>query len=214
MKGNEGSILRAVAAGSTIDGEELLAPTTLALKPGETIALRGANGSGKTTLLKLLAGRLTPSHGKVLLYEKQVDERRKEVRESIASLIGTPALYPDLTVIEQLTLIATTWGFKQDATREKADEMLSTFGIEKLAHRFLLELSSGQTQLYYLAATFIRPCKILLLDEPEQRLDDDRKSLLAAAMLTLKARGTAIIFATHDDVLAEQVADRIVRLES
>src|SRR5690606_27230680 len=89
---------------------------------------------------------------------------------------------------------------------------LEVFGISSLANRFAHELSSGQRQLVSLAVTFARPANILLLDEPEQRLDPQRRDGVAAAMREARDRGAAIVFATHDPALVSSVADTKVHI--
>ncbi|QIM19685.1 ABC transporter ATP-binding protein [Leucobacter coleopterorum] len=177
-----------------------MSPTSLRLGSGSCVALRGANGAGKTTLLRVLAGRLRATAGSVTLAGVPLDERRSDQRAAIAALIEPPTLYPDLTLRDQLTLISAAWGVGDP------DQALRRFGIEALHERFPHELSSGQRQLVSLAVTFARPCSVLLLDEPEQRLDPDRRQLVAAAILEARDRGVAVAFATHDQRLAERVA--------
>lgn len=184
----------------TIEDFSLLPATSLRLEAGACVAVRGANGAGKTTLLRVLAGRLRATAGSVTLDGVPLDERRSEQRAAIAALIEPPTLYPDLTLQDQLELIAAAWGGGDP------EEALQRFGIEALRERFPHELSSGQRQLVSLAVTFARPCSVLLLDEPEQRLDPDRRGLVAEAIIAARDRGVAVAFATHDPALVERVA--------
>lgn len=204
--------LEARGVGRTIDGEVLLSPTHLTLVSGQCLAVLGQNGAGKTTLLRILAGKLRPSEGEVTLTGRVIDERDVFIRRCIASLIGVPAFYPDLTVAEQLALINATWGIPVGESQTIVAESLESFGISNLKDRFVHELSSGQTQMFYLAATFIRPCQVLILDEPEQRLDPSRKDALVEAVLEAKSGGAAIVFTSHDASLVDRLADATVDL--
>lgn len=201
-----------------VDGAELLAPVSADLAQGECVAILGPNGSGKTTLLRSLAGRVRPTSGTVTLDSAPLDERRTEVRRRIAPLIDPPALYPDLTLGDHLRLIETVWLAENTKDRRNAVTpglgvaALDAFGISHLADRFPHELSSGQRQLTSLAVTFSRPADFLILDEPEQRLDESRRRLVGEAILAAQARGVAIAFATHDGELVDRVADRSVRV--
>lgn len=201
-------LIRARGVGYAIDDEPLLSPVDIDLAAGEIVALRGPNGSGKTTLLRMLSGKLWPTSGDAHFGEGPADERRPEMRAAVSALIGTPAVYPDLTVREQLQLILATWGLAPDDADARVDAVLEEFAIAHLQRRFAHELSSGQSQLYALATAFVRPFEILLLDEPEQRLDADRRDLLADAILRAREGGAAILFASHDAQLVEDVADR------
>ncbi|AZZ56854.1 ABC transporter ATP-binding protein [Rathayibacter iranicus] len=195
-------------AGCFVDDQPLLAPVDIEIAFGERVAVRGVNGAGKTTLLRMLSGRMRPTVGEVLFENAPIDDRRPEVRSAVASLVGVPSFYPDLTVREQLRLIAATWRMGRAESEERVDAVLEEFAITALSRRFAHELSSGQTQMFYLASTFLRPFRVLLLDEPEQRLDPDRKAQLARAMKRVSEAGAAIVFASHDSWLVDTVADR------
>lgn len=202
-------VLAAGRVAVEIDGATLLPATSVDLAAGRCVAVRGPNGAGKTTLLRVLAGRLRPSSGAAALFGRPLDEREREVRRHIAALIEPPTLYPDLTVVDHLALIEAAWEGEPAgaAWPGLGAAAIDRFGIAALAERFPNELSSGQRQLVSLAVTFARPASALLLDEPEQRLDPDRRGLVAEAILEARAAGVAIAFASHDAVLVERVAD-------
>ncbi|RLV57204.1 ATP-binding cassette domain-containing protein [Aeromicrobium phragmitis] len=191
-----------------IDDQVLLPPASLEVVEGECVAITGPNGSGKTTLLRIVTGRLAPTEGEALLDGEPVDERSATTRASIAALLGVPAMYPDLTIGDHLALVHATW--QLDAADVDAD--LDRFSIGALRDRFVHELSSGQQQLFSLALTFARPARLIVLDEPEQRLDGHRTGLLAEAVVTAVAEGQAVVMACHDHGLVERAARRRVEL--
>lgn len=193
-------------------GAHLLAPTDLAVNSGQVMVLRGENGSGKTTLLRVLAGTLIPTTGAARIGGEQIDERDRTFRRRVAVMIGLPPMAPDLTVRDHIALVSSTWEREQSAVQAATDTVLEEFGLTRLHPRFAHELSSGQTQLFGLALTFVRPFDVLLLDEPEQRLDPDRIELLARAILKRRGDGAAIILATHSATLAALTGDTTVRL--
>jgi energy-coupling factor transporter ATP-binding protein EcfA2 len=119
----------------------------------------------------------------------------------------------DLTVREHLQFIAATWGADVTAAQHTAAELLVELGITALASRYPHELSSGQTQLVSLALTLARPAEVLVLDEPEQRLDADRLGLVTAALQRRVAAGTALVLATHSDRLASELGGTVLTLE-
>lgn len=204
-----------VATGvSVVLGEvTLLAPVDVAAAPGTCTILRGPNGAGKTTLLRLLTGRLAPTTGTVTLDGRPIDERDDAVRTRMAALLGIPTTYRDLTLIDHLTLIDATWGRDRDTTEERTTGGLAALGIEHLADRFPHELSSGQTQLFRLAMTLFRPSDILVLDEPEQRLDTQRRAEVAELIAARRDAGDTVVLACHDPAMTERLADRVVDLE-
>lgn len=188
----------------------LLAPVDVIAGPGQCVVLRGVNGSGKTTLLRLLAGLTEPSTGTVRLDERHVDERDPRVRVAVGALLGAPATYRDLTVRDHLTLIDATWGRDSRDCDERVGACLEQFGLGRLAQRFPHALSSGQTQLFRLACVFFRPATTLLLDEPEQRLDQRMRALVAGMIEARRAAGDTIVMACHDPEVTKATATSVL----
>ncbi len=209
-----GHVLRATGVGKRIDEAVLLLPTDVNVGPAQCVVLRGPNGSGKTTLLRILAGTLAPSEGEATLDGSPVDERHDLTRTAIAALIGAPATYRDLTLVDHLVLIDATWGHVGERAGDRAEEILELLGIVHLEERFPHELSSGQQQLFHLAMVLVRPSSILILDEPEQRLDTDKRDLLTAILLGRKAAGSSLLIACHDPAMTEALADTVVDVRS
>jgi len=207
-------VLRAAAVGKKIDEAVLLLPTNVKLGTAKCVVLRGPNGCGKTTLLRILAGTVPPSQGEATLDGAPVDERDDLTRTAIAALIGAPATYRDLTLVDHLVLIDSTWGRVGERAENRADEILELLEIGHLAQRFPHELSSGQQQLFHLSMVLVRPSSILILDEPEQRLDTDKRDLLTRILLDRKAAGTALMVACHDPAMTGALADTVVDLQS
>lgn len=189
----------------------LLAPVSLDIQRGEILAIRGANGAGKTTLLRVIAGMTPPTVGSVQLDGEPVSERTPGARRRIAALIGVPPLARDLTLAEHLTLIGRSWAV--EAAPEEALALLGQLTLGRFRDRFPHELSSGQTQLFMLALVLARPGDLLVLDEPEQRLDADRTRVIAALLREKAENGTAIILATHSDTLVAALGARELHLE-
>ncbi|PWH06677.1 multidrug ABC transporter ATP-binding protein [Brachybacterium endophyticum] len=174
--------------------------------PGGVLALRGANGSGKTTLLRVLAGMIAPTAGRVQIAGRVPDDRDRRFRRTLAALIGPPITARDLTVAEHLRFIGATWGSPASAAASLADDLLEELAISALARRYPHELSSGQSQLVAIALTLARPLDVLLLDEPEQRLDPDRLDLVIEALQRRVDHGSALVIATHSPHLAGALA--------
>lgn len=199
--------------GVVSDGNVLLLEATGRVRAGEVLAVTGANGSGKTTLLRVLAGLIEPTAGSVRIAGRAPDDRDRVFRTALAALIGPPQTARDLTIVEHLQFIAATWGTNATAASAQAEELLEELAIAPLGRRFPHELSSGQSQLVSLALTFSRPGQVLLLDEPEQRLDADRLGLVIDAIRTRADAGTAVVLASHSPRLLEELADIRLPLE-
>ncbi len=198
----------------TIGPTTLLAPTDLVAEPGTCVVVRGHNGVGKTTLLRILAGTLEPTTGSATIDDRPSDERDPEVRRAVAALIGAPTAYRDLTLADHLTLVDATWGGDAHTCRERVAAGLDALAIGHLAERFPHELSSGQGQLFRLALVLFRPSSVLVLDEPEQRLDTDMRDLVGRLLAGRRDAGTTVVLASHDPRLTEAVADVVVDLDT
>jgi ABC-2 type transport system ATP-binding protein len=202
------------AASVTANDTLLLPPTTFQARRGQVVALRGENGSGKTTLLRALAGRITPTSGAVLVCGQSVNERDPEFRRRVAVMIGLPPMASDLTVFDHVALVSSTWEKSPVSVEAATRRVLTEFDLTALGSRYPHELSSGQTQLFGLALVFVRPFDVILLDEPEQRLDPGRIELLAQAILERRAAGATIIAATHSSSLTNSTAELTITLEA
>lgn len=195
-----------------IDDVPLLESVSFDIPSGTAVAITGANGAGKTTLLRVLAGLMVPTAGSVHVGELPVDERSPAFRRMVAGHIGHTSFARDLTLDEQLTMVGVSWGATVTSSSERATALLDDFGLTRLRTRFAHELSSGQTQMFSLALAIARPFDVLLLDEPEQRLDKERRTQVARILRGLVAEGTTLLFASHNAKLIDAVSDSTVAL--
>ncbi|MEP6797479.1 MAG: ABC transporter ATP-binding protein, partial [Lapillicoccus sp.] len=193
----------------SIEDNVLLKPIDVRVRGGQCLVLRGENGSGKTTLLKILAGTMEATSGTTTLDGRDVDERDPVVRREVAALLGAPTAYRDLTLYDHLVLVDATWGRGAGAD-DRALAMLASLEIGHLDDRFPHELSSGQQQLFHLAMVLNRPSSVLLLDEPEQRLDTHKRELLIQLLIARKKAGSALVVACHDPAMTQAIADRVL----
>ncbi|SKA97735.1 ABC transporter [Agreia bicolorata] len=196
----------------SIDQVALLEPVSFSLAAGESLAVTGSNGSGKTTLLRILAGLARPTSGEARIHGAPIDERSPAFRRAVSGSIGRPPVARDLTLEEHLALVAASWGSSVDEARERAAAELERWQLGALRRRFPHELSSGQSQLFALALAVVRPYEVLVLDEPEQRLDPDRLGIVIEVLRQEITAGRTVVFATHSVVLREAVASRSIRL--
>lgn len=196
------------------DGIPILAATSLRVARGDVVALRGPNGAGKTTVLRLIAGEIAPTAGRVAVAGERPERRDPRFRARVAGMLGLPPFARDLTLREHATLVAVTWGMPVAKAQERATQVLDAVGLTDLMLRFPHELSSGQTQLAGLALTVVRRAEVLLLDEPEQRLDAERLARVLALLTDRRDAGTTVVIATHSDRVVDDLDARVVTLDA
>jgi ABC-2 type transport system ATP-binding protein len=189
-----------------------LAPIDLELAAAQCVAVLGVNGSGKSTLLRIAAGRDAPSAGQVGYAGRGLSEEDPAVRAEIAVIGDLASSYPDLTVREHLQLVAVAHG-ASGRGEELVDTALTECRLADHGDARPGSLSSGQRQALQLACVLVRPRRMLVLDEPEQRLDPAARRWLAGLLRAEKQAGTAVLLATHHAELAASVADHVVVLD-
>ncbi|MDQ1295817.1 MAG: type transport system ATP-binding protein [Actinomycetota bacterium] len=189
---------------------EVLSGVDLVVESGSCLAVVGRNGSGKSTLVRVCVGRERPSDGRVTLDGRPVDDDDPQIRRHLAVLSGSVSHYPDLTVREHLELLALAHATPEPS--RAVDEALAQVSLEGAAEAFPHHLSSGQAQALRLAALRVRPRRVVVLDEPEQHLDGAARAALGRWIAAEAARGTAVLLVSHDPVLVDACADRVLTL--
>lgn len=179
---------------------------TLSIDPGDALVVVGPNGAGKSTFLRTIVGTLDPIDGAVEVMGAPLDERTADFRASVATVFDDDAFFPSLTVAEHLRLV--TAGHRVPDAADVIEGVLETFGVEELSDRFPSSLSSGQRRRFLLASAFARPRSLLVLDEPEQRLDLNMRRRLAALLVEEKEKGGAVVLACHDTEMIRRVGTR------
>lgn len=195
-----------------LDGIPALPPVSFSLSQGQCLAVTGTNGSGKTTLLRVLAGLQRPTGGAATVQGRRCDERDHAFRRELAAQIGPPPVARDLTLDEHLRLVARTWVTQPSNAPGRVTGIVQELGLSHLMSRFPHQLSSGQAQLFALALTLVRPSSVLVLDEPEHRLDVDRISMVIETLRSRISAGTTVVLATHDPRISSELSDQTLHL--
>lgn len=201
-------LLSARGLGVGYHGVAVCAPISLDLAEGRILAVVGANGTGKSTLLRTLLGYENPIGGRVSLLGERPDPRSRRQRAAVAAVLGEDAFFPSLSVTEHLQLTAAGHGVT--GAREIVAGLVEDLGLTSRADALPTELSSGQRRRVLLASAFVRPRSLLVLDEPEQRLDAGMRRKVAEWLTEEAGEGGAVLLATHDPVLAAIAHEALV----
>lgn len=197
--------------------KNILKDVNLHIEDGEFMVLVGPSGSGKTTMIKMINRLLEPTDGNIYMDEKRIkDYDERELRLSTGYVLQAIALFPNLTVAENIALIPEMKGWTKEQIASKTVELLEKVGLpaSDYADRKPHELSGGEQQRVGIVRAMIGEPKILLMDEPFSALDAiSRKQLQALTKDLHKEFGMTTIFVTHDTDEALKLGDRIAVLE-
>jgi putrescine transport system ATP-binding protein len=182
---------------------------SLDIAKGEIFALLGSSGCGKTTLLRMLGGFDTPSSGRILLDGKELGDTPPYALP-INMMFQSYALFPHLTVWENIAFGLKREGMARDKVAERTDHMLKLVQLSKFAQRKPHQLSGGQQQRVALARSLAKQPQLLLLDEPLGALDKKLREQTQIELVNIiESVGVTCVMVTHDQEEAMTMASRI-----
>ena len=195
----------------------VLKDVNLRIEDGEFMVLVGPSGSGKTTMMKMINQLIEPTDGNIYLNDKRIkDHHQRELRLETGYVLQQIALFPNLTVAENIALIPEMKGWKKEQIQERTKVLLEKVGLsfEDDANRYPRELSGGEQQRVGIVRAIIATPKILLMDEPFSALDAiSRKQLQDLTKQLHQEFKMTTLFVTHDTDEAIKLADRIAVLK-
>ena len=192
--------------GSTVAVHEF----DLDVADGEFVTLLGPSGCGKTTTLRMIAGLVEPTGGRVWFDDQDVTFLPPRAR-NIGFVFQTPALFPHLSVADNVGFGLSVKGAKKPSISARVEEMLAMVGLTGYGTRMPAQLSGGQQQRVALARVLATDPRVLLFDEPLSALDKNLRESLKFAIRELQRRtAKTAIYVTHDQSEAFAISDRIV----
>ncbi len=185
-----------------------LAGVDLSLSAGEITVIEGPNGAGKSTLLEILSLLSRPTRGTLFFGKLDAWKERSQLRGTLGVLAHAAMLYPELSGRENLQFFARIYGASEARVNELGERFDATNFWERPARTY----SRGQLQRMSLARALLHSPRLLLLDEPSTGLDVRASGQLVEVVKAERARGSIVALITHDVALADELADRRVRL--
>jgi multiple sugar transport system ATP-binding protein len=197
-------------AGKHYGGFEALKGVSVDIEDGEFVVLVGPSGCGKSTLLRMIAGLEEISSGEIGIGNRVVNDLPPKERD-IAMVFQNYALYPHMTVAQNMGFSLKLKGASKIEIKQKVDRAAQILGLEKLLDRQPRQLSGGQRQRVAMGRAIVRDPQVFLFDEPLSNLDAKLRVQMRTEIKELHQRlKTTTIYVTHDQVEAMTMADKIV----
>lgn len=192
------------------DGKtDILKDLHLSIENGELVSLLGPSGCGKTTTLRVIAGLIQPNDGQFTVDNKDLTLTPVHKRQ-FGMVFQSYALFPHLTIFENVAFGLKMQKEKKDVIKEKVDAMLAVTGLDEFADRYPKQLSGGQRQRVALARALVIQPKLLLLDEPLSNLDAKlRVSMRMEIKRIQRQLGITTVFVTHDQEECFSISDKV-----
>ncbi len=186
----------------------------LEIKKGEFIVFVGSSGCGKSTTLRMIAGLENISSGELLINGVRANEKSPRERE-IAMVFQSYALYPQMSVYDNLAFGLTLQGVDEDVIDQKVRKVANILGLTDYLDRMPRALSGGQRQRVAVGRAIIRKVGIFLMDEPLSNLDAKQRVTMRSEIAQIhRETGATTIYVTHDQIEAMTLADRIVIMKA
>ena len=177
---------------------------------GDLVTLLGPSGCGKTTTLRLIAGLEMPTSGSIFIGDENVSRLSASARD-VSMVFQSYALFPHMTVFENVAYGLSVSGVSKSETRNRAEEGLKLVGLEGFGARLPSELSGGQQQRVAVARALVLEPTVLLFDEPLSNLDAKLRRRMREEIRELQQTlGLTTVYVTHDQEEALAVSDRII----
>ena len=190
------AVVRAEQVTRSFADQQVISPLDLEIEPGTILGLIGPSGCGKTTTVRLLTGLLAPTSGRATVFGRDACDLSSADRARLGYLPQTPALFPDLSLAENLSFHASMYGlpFRR---RQRLDQLLEWVELGEHRHKRVADASGGMQRRLALAAAFVHDPDVVFLDEPTAGIDPILRDKLWARFREVAATGKTLIVSTQ-----------------
>lgn len=203
---------------SFADTQTAIFNLNLEINPGDLLVITGPSGAGKTTLMKLLIREYLPSQGEITFEGKSLSKFKKSeipgLRRQIGVVFQDYKLIEEMNVWENIALPLYICNKKEAEIESRVTDLLNLIGLADKALQFPRQLSGGEAQRVSIARALATAPKVIFADEPTGNLDPEASIRIAKLLKKINELGTTLLFATHDQiVLNELKSEKVVHLE-
>lgn len=214
---DETNVIRIEDLHKSFGDHEVLRGVNAKVKSGEVVCIIGPSGSGKSTLLRCLNGLESITSGNIWLGGYNLSDEKidlNEVRKHVGMVFQHFNLFPNMTVVENITLAPMqVKKYPQDRARKEAIELLRRVGLEDKADDRPASLSGGQKQRVAIARALAMNPEIMLFDEATSALDPEMVGEVLGVIRSLAEEGMTMVLVTHEMGFAREVADRVMFID-
>lgn len=183
----------------------------------EFVILAGKSGAGKTTLLKLILREESPTKGKILFYDQDINEIKKsqlpELRKRIGTVFQDYKLFQSKTAYENISYIMEVMGISEEEIQRDVPQVLKIVGLANRINSFPKELSGGEKQRVAIARALIHRPDVILADEPTGNLDPYHTHDIIELLEKIHEIGTTVVLATHNKGVINKLRKRVITLQ-
>jgi ABC-2 type transport system ATP-binding protein len=185
----------------------------LTINKGEFFGLLGPNGSGKTTLISIICGLLKASSGHITIAGEPIPRHIGRIKSILNLVPQELALYPTLTLKENITFFGKMYGLSSKLLKERSEECIEIAGLTDSQHQLINTFSGGMQRRANLILSLLNHPEILFLDEPAAHVDPQSRNLIFGILNSLNQNGATVIYTTHYLEEAQYLCERVAILD-
>lgn len=213
MPNQTDAIITATALSKHYDDFVAVDGIDFSIPRGQCFGFLGPNGAGKTTTLSMLLGMTPITSGQLTIFNLPMPDKSREIRSRTGVVPQGDNLDPDFTVLENLQVYASYFGYKQKDVHEHIQRLLAFTALTDRANEKTDHLSGGMKRRLTIARALINQPELVLLDEPTTGLDPQARHVIWSRLLELRQQGATLILTTHYMEEAERLCDQLVIMD-